>query len=400
MLKHIARHLLADKVNGKKYFAGGLKKHKKDERDFKYPMGVSLLGYTPKQSRLIIQTVSIKDQAPDNTCTQESVTAQKECDEGVELSEEGATCAAVEVKVVSGNGFSTLRDMQQVVQKVGLPEKRLLNLTHVVGWAAYSNPKNLTPEIRENALLHKSQSYFLCNNRDERLKALDDGRTLHAGMDWFSEYNVSSGFAAPWLIIAPGKVYKIGGDNSGTVNTNFVVQMLVLLKDICKALFSKFLGGLVGGHALLMIGYDLNYNGRKVYIIQNSYGPYWGDKGKFYVDMDMYDRYGDACYAQVDITVDVAYFLNNHNWSFVKSDNSLKKSVYQIIGDTKYPFENWVTFLAYNGTKSQIEEVADSILENIKTGEAMDIKAAPGYEMLRELVQPDNYKLVMDAAKF
>lgn len=37
---------------------------------------------------------------------------------------------------------------------------------------------------------------------------------------------------------------------------------------------------LLGGHAVLLVGYDKN---RQVYIARNSWGPIWGDKGYFYM---------------------------------------------------------------------------------------------------------------------
>lgn len=40
---------------------------------------------------------------------------------------------------------------------------------------------------------------------------------------------------------------------------------------------------MVGGHAVLCIGYD---NARKVFIVQNSWGDSWGDRGFFYMPYD------------------------------------------------------------------------------------------------------------------
>ena len=370
MLKHVftraTRHLYPDKVNGKVYKAGGLKPHKKDARDFRYGslMGWSLFGsYTPQHQRLVLPTISTKDQSPNNSCTQDSGTLQTE--KNTELSEESLSCFAKEAGVISGNGFSSLREIQKVIQKSGIAEKKLLNNSKG-DWDSYSSPKNLTPTIRDNAKNHKTQSYYLCSNKDERLKAMDDGHKLHAGMDWYSGYNMSGGFAYPWLIkSAPGV--------------------------------------LVGGHAITMIGYDMNYQGMAVYIFKNSYGVGWGDNketpGMFYVSMDFYDKYGHETYAQIPVTVDTATFLNQHQWSFVKSSDPTKKAIYQIIGNKKYPFNDWVTFLSYGGTKNQIEEVPDLMMENIETGEAMEITASPNWEILKQLVQPDNYKLVLEQAK-
>lgn len=70
-----------------------------------------------------------------------------------------------------------------------------------------------------------------------------------------------------------------------------------------------------------------------------------------------------------------------------------------IWGNKKQPFKDWVTFLAYGGTKADILTVDDNILNAVETGEAMDITGAPSWGLLKELVQPDNYKLVIQNAK-
>jgi C1A family cysteine protease len=40
---------------------------------------------------------------------------------------------------------------------------------------------------------------------------------------------------------------------------------------------------LLGGHAVVLCGYDDN---KKIFILRNSWGTYWGDKGYFYLDYD------------------------------------------------------------------------------------------------------------------
>jgi hypothetical protein len=40
---------------------------------------------------------------------------------------------------------------------------------------------------------------------------------------------------------------------------------------------------LLGGHAVLCVGYD---DSRKVFIMRNSWGSKWGDKGYFYLPYD------------------------------------------------------------------------------------------------------------------
>lgn len=43
----------------------------------------------------------------------------------------------------------------------------------------------------------------------------------------------------------------------------------------------------LGGHAVCVVGYDLN---RQVFIVRNSWGEEWGDKGYFYLPFDYVDK--------------------------------------------------------------------------------------------------------------
>jgi hypothetical protein len=202
---------------------GGLIAAKKDLRDFQLPLGY-LFGYTPQHQKWVIETMSIKDQYPNSTCTQVSATVQKEVEEKLVLSEESLTCAAKAARILSGNGFCSLREIQKIVQKAGIAEKNLLDNSQN-NWDSYSDPSLLTQPIKDNAFNHRSSSYFACGSRDQKLKALDDGYVLHAGMTWYSGFNMGGGFNSPWLITKP-------------------------------------VGYVVGGHAVAIIGYDLNYQGQ------------------------------------------------------------------------------------------------------------------------------------------
>lgn len=375
-----------EEVNGKKYYPSKLKKHVEDKRDFRIKnlMGLAKMGaapYVPKRRSYIIPTLSTKDQHNQNTCTQESATVQKEVDEGIVLSEQSLTCFAREEGVISGNGFSSLREIQKVITKKGISKKALLDKDDS-NWEQYSAASNLTKEVRDDAAKHKSQSFFLASSKDEVLAALDSKKVLHIGGDWYGEYNMSNGFAYPWII-------------------------------------SKLGAYLVGGHATAMVGYLFGYkgigpdkklifgeDGKNVYAVKNSYSEGWGatfidedgveHKGIFFVTMDFFHRFWGAAFASVDIPVNVAQFLNEHQYAFVKGSTA---AIYMVWGDKKYPFNDWVTFLAYEGRKDQIVDVDDSILAAIETGEPMDITAAPQWGLVSELAKPDNYKLVLKNAE-
>lgn len=353
MLTFLTRHLFAEKLNGKVYKAGGLKRDKKDKRDFNTEKLGWGFGYTPKNRRFVISTLSVKDQMMNNTCTQVSATVQKEIDEKCELSEESLTCFAKLEGEISGNGFATLRGIQKVIQKWGIAEKALLDKPSN-NWEIYSSSTNLTQEVRENAASHKSKSFWSVNNRNDRLKVLEEGRILHTGLDWYSGFNMSGGFSSPWIIK--------GGR-----------------------------GVVVGGHAVVIKGFDLDKN---VYIFQNSYGKSWGDNGDFYVDMDYFDRYGYLPYAQLDIPVDTASFLNAYQFKFVKGSGP---AVYQIMGDRKCAFPDMATLEAYTegAGKENVERVSDEILNQIQDGEMINIEDSPLWPMIKKLSTPDRYKEVL-----
>jgi len=378
-------------INGKLIEVGGLKRDKDVSKDFPSHKALGLFaGYTPLRDEFEIGGLTMKDQSPNNTCTQISLSTVLEANERIELSEQSQTCFAMEANTISQNGFSTLKNQLGVLQKNGMCQKNMLDGDRN-NWANFSSPTNLTPVIIQNASGHKIKSYWSCGSRDEKLKALDSGHALYTGMDWYSAFCAYGSFSSPWLIIGNDKTYKVGDIDTESIFSKILKSIL--------ALFKGLLGVAVGGHALAIIGYKMNYYGHKVYVFQNSYGSGWGDNGKFYVDMDYFDAYGHPAYALLDIPVDTAQFLQDYNFKFVKSVDSLKKAIYMIIGGEKRPFDNWMIYLAFGGGKGKAEPVADEILNSVKTGLPLPIEESDCWELIQELAKPDNIKLVIEAAK-
>lgn len=344
IIKKIKQHLYAERLNGKKYLAGGLIRDKHDPRDFTLDhIGWSLFGYPPTNTDLVLPTISVKDQSPNNTCTQASATAQKECDEKVELSEQSLTCFATADGYITGNGFASLRNIQKAIQDHGIAEKALLD-GDKNNWAAYSGRMNLTNDVVANAGTHKSASFISVQGRDNILQMLDKGRTLHTGFDWYSGFNMGGGFSAPWLI-------------------------------------TKSVGSLVGGHALLLKGYKMNYQGRKVYVIQNSYGKDWGDNGTFYVDMDYFDQNTYGCWAQIDIAVDTVKFLQQYAGKAVKVAG--QPAIYLIKDGKKLPFTSMLSFFAYGFAPKGYSLVDSATLQAIPDGNQLSIENSPYYQAIK-----------------
>lgn len=262
------KHLLSGyifKVQG-----SGLLKSEKDVRDF----DTQILGfgeYTPKNTRQIIPTLSIKNQGSKNNCQWQATTVQKEVDEGVILSCRSLSAYGQSNGLLTGNGYSALNAGDKALISWGIAEEQSVGGEDINDWGAYTalNLGVLTPLADD----HKSKSYWNPSSRNDRLKCLDDGRVIKTAIDWYTGYNQGGGFSSPYII-------------------------------------DKILGWKIGGHCVVIIGYDLNYNGRKVYIMQNSYGADWCDGGKFYIDMDFLDNNSWGFSVQLDIPLSDAKKLN------------------------------------------------------------------------------------------
>lgn len=324
----------------------GLNPTPRDDRDFK--TGVfKWFGYTPKNTIKINKTLSVKDQDPFNTCQWNATIVQKEPDEKCVLSVRLMVCRGKYLGLVSGDGFSNLRDGQKVLNEWGAVEEGTISDGRGLNWTGYSgiNPSLYT----ERAKKHKTASFWSVSSRNDLLKLLDEGRIVTTGMKWYTGFNQGGGFKAPWLI-------------------------------------TRAIGYLVGGHAAAIIGYNLNYEGRKVYIIQNSYSDRWGDNGKFYIDMDYLDKNNYGYFVNLDeISVDMGKFFMENDGKNVKGS---KSTIYYVQAGKLKPYPDEVTYLAYNPEDGYIKKytvINDEILNKIATGDKMDIKKSLYWDYLKNI---------------
>jgi len=320
-----------------------------DNRDFNTRI-LGWSGYTPKHSRHVIQTLSVKDQGSRNTCQWEATTVQKEVDEKIQLLRRIIIAWGKQNGLTEGDGSSELRSGQLALQRFGIAKSGFMDDTYR-GWSDYTNINLKDSALAAESDKHRIQSFWFVNSREDILKLLDEGKVIVTGLDWYTGFNQGGGFRAPWLIT--GRV-----------------------------------GYFVGGHAVAIIGYDLNYQGRKVYIIQNSYGAQWGDAGKFYIDMDYFDNpqvnYGFV--ANMDeIDPRVGRLLMDYDGKNVKHKDS--PAVWFIQQGFKKVYPNWVTFLAYNegGSKTQIYTVEKDALLQVPDKDAMDIKKSLYWPFLQNV---------------
>jgi len=323
-LKHLIYWLF--KARG----SGLVSKLDKDDRDFEIG---GLFGYKPKHQKKIIKTYSIKNQKNLSTCVFNSAVLQKEIDEKCILSVRSLVAYAKAVGLLSGKGWSTLRKGQKALQNYGvLEEKDCKDIMHG-NWEAYTS----IDLLEDKAAKHKTESYWILRSRNSILEQLDNGKIVACAMGWFSGFNQGGGFKFPWIIL-------------------------------------KALGYKVGGHAVAMKGYILDYKGQDVYVFQNSYGR-WGDGGDFYISMDYFDKnclkkYG--AYVNKDISVDIAKWLIANQGKVVKKKDS--PEIFLIKGDKKLWYPDAPTMFVHGRTFSDVEIVDDEILDEVKKGKSIRFK--------------------------
>jgi hypothetical protein len=325
----------------------GLLPQKEDSRDL--TVGLFWAGaYTPQHAELRLKPVTVKDQYC-NTCGWNSSTGMKEIDEGEELDERGAVMFGRELGYISGDGFSTLRNNQKVIQKCGIPPAGLLSKSRS-SWDDYSDPKHLTARIREEAAKRRSKSYVSVTSIDDVYRALDNGRPVQIGIDWYTGWNASSGFQLPWIV-------------------------------------HKIIGWLVGGHALYIYGYDQNYRGQKVFVVRNSFGRDYGDGGDFYITEGMLapniGKYG--AFINYDLDVDILRWLEIHQGNVVKGDQ--KPEVYLIQGDRKRHYPDAPTLYAHGKLDSDIVIVAQDILDRVQEGTVIDFWDGGNVQQIKLMAQ-------------
>lgn len=328
-----------------KYKPSGLLPTPPDERDYMTHM-LGWGAYEPKNVRKINKTYGVKNQESLNTCQWNATTTCKEPDEAMELSVRYLVSVGKRMGLVSGNGFSDMRSGQKVLQKYGICAEVDCPDVGKNNWDLYSSIWQTA--LNDKAEAHKIKQYWSVSNRNDIIKLLDDGKCMSTGIEWYSGYNQSGGFRAPWII-------------------------------------SSKVGYFVGGHAISLIGYDLNYQGKKVYIFQNSYGADWGDNGKFYITMDFFDKNNYGVFANLDDGMDANLFLSTYNGVNVKGDKM--PGIYFIINGEKHVYNNMECFMAFNAEygKGNYVKVRQQDLDKIPEGASMNIEQSNYWPFIKNV---------------
>lgn len=331
-----------------------LKKLPKDERDL-VTEDLGWFGYTPKHKRHIIKTLSIKNQSSLNTCQWNATAVQKEIDEKKVLSVRSFVIAGLRLGLVGKLGLSNMRSGQIVLQKWGILSEKTCPDTYKKNWNKYTDFDILAHA--DEAAKHKIKSYWKVTSLNDVYKLLDEGRTLTFGMPWYTGFNQGGGFKFPWII-------------------------------------EKIIGWLVGGHAMLAVGYDSEYQSKKVIICQNSYGSNWGDKGKLYITEEHFVKYAlkkYGCFVNLDIPKNQAVFLKQFQGKIVKGDKN--NGVFLIEKDKKRGYRSWDAFythnpMSMNDLKKLIIVVPQGNIDEIEEGELLTVENSEYYAVLKNLQRP------------
>lgn len=372
LLRQAKARIFADVINGKVFKGGGLNPHEEDSRDLQ--LGIFGLGeYKPRFDYLRVPTMQIKDQAPFNTCAWNAVTTQKEVDEKCVLSVQKLVEKGLQLNLLSGDGFSSLRDNQDIVRKFGIPEDKY-SIARTYNWGEYSKYR-WTPEIEANAQLHRTASYWTTRAKNDLLKLLDEGKVFQTGMEWYTSMNASGGFGSNGVYI-----------------------------------MDKRKGSLIGGHSFVLVGYEKNYKGYGLCLrFQNSFSHLWGDKGDFYVPIDLAIDWCYTFYAQLDIEVDIGRWLTKYEGKFVKAKDEMiggqvvrHPAIYRIKEGKKEAFENMIAYFAFEGERKGYEMVDQKDLVEVPDGTILDLPASPHYQMIKNITEniPELIKVVREAAEF
>lgn len=361
-MKWILNKIFKEVVEGIPIIIGDILEHIQDPRDFRYSLLGGIFDYKPKHRRLLLPVLDIKAQYPNNTCVFHSYASCREPDEGVVLSPRSLVAYAKKRGYLTRDGISSIRNGQKAGIEFGIAEDAICPNVNLP-WDTYSGLQ-LSDDLQKAAARHKAKSTFWVNSKNEWLKALDDGHSVHTGFDWYSAYNMNGGLSAPWCL----KWRK---------------------------------GFKVGGHAVRCCGYDLDHPAGEVYIFQNSFGKSWGENGLFYVRMSDIHREGIEGACAVDLDGDLLEaFIASHEGLDVKSN--AEPTIYRIQDGKKRPFLDVVTFYAWGGHfptdgQQSFSDVSKVVLEKMPLGEPMKAEDSIFWPKLKDYWQniqwqhyPDN----------
>ena len=316
--------------------------------------GWGLFGYTPKHQKLRIETEGVLDQKQLECCQWYAAAIQDSAKGKGLKSPRSLVIKGRQLGLTQEAGLSAMGSAQKVRRNWGVCDESVLPTMYEENYEVYSNSP-LTPDQNANAATHKEKTDWWVQGKNGVIEALDNGCIIETGIDWFTGFNQSGGFSSPWLI-------------------------------------KQALGYKVGGHAVAIVGYDLNYQGYQVFDVQNSYSALWGDQGHFYITMDYLVGHNYGFIASVDIpyqaTLSTQDIIDTLNARCVKGDNN--PECFFIWDGVKQSFVNKLTMNAYGYTFDDLVVVPQASLDGVPLGNPMDIKLSPNWQAYQTLKDPAN----------
>ena len=234
-------------------FVCGVKKNKKDNRDFKVS-GIRQQMIVPDKHFDFVDNYPVKYQGRLGSCSSQAGTHHKERQEGITGSARfGMTIS----KMIEGNEkeWGYTRNIMKAYNKYGMCEESLYpEPKNSVSWLVYIDKELLTKSMYKNAKTHKSKSYWdisrsIDSLRRELFEGKKENRTIALAIKWYKVFNNSY-------------VGKAG-----------VLPMK--------------LKGYAGGHLVELLDYD-DY--LKRFKCKNSYSSAYGDNGCFYIPYDLLSK--------------------------------------------------------------------------------------------------------------
>ena len=239
---------------------GGLQILPEDKRDFKLDTLGGVFQYLdiPKKSFRVVESLNIRDQKSDDSCTARTVAAILDDTEHAEISEE-FQFAFTKKKEGSIEGWgANLRDAFSIPMGVGAVKKKDVPFTFdSKGRDFCADWNNYDFSLLNKANVHKQKTYFRADDRKgvkdyfdslilSLYQNLMDKRTLGLGILWNPQWNDSK----------DGVIDQIPSEH------DFLI-----------------------GHALKGIGLEISPITKKEYlVVQNSGGTDTGDHGVFYLN--------------------------------------------------------------------------------------------------------------------
>ncbi len=262
-----------------------------------------------------------------------------------QLTARSITKKALDLGYIKKDGYSTLAKGQKVLHDWGIEEGENPTYIDRMPWNQYIR-YTLNNTAAEK---HKTSSYWSLKNKGEVFKVIDEAKAankvkiIHTGLNWYTGFNQGGGFRFPWLI-------------------------------------TKWVGYKVGSHAFLLVDYDLDYNGKEVFVFKNSYGKNWGAKSYFYIEIDFFMKNHLGMFANLDFKIDTGLFLQKYDGKNVKGKD--KSTIYHIQKGKKKPYMDWVAYLSFEGLRRGFTEVDQEVLDSVEKGDKMDFKKSYYYPFL------------------